>query len=74
MNHMEHVVYAEPYAGGVGAGINLLLLNEIERLVINDANKGIYSFWKTVVEDSERLIETIQATPITLEEWRKQKT
>lgn len=74
MNHMEHVVYAEPYAGGVGAGINLLLLNEIERLVINDANKGIYSFWKTVVEDSERLIETIQTTPITLEEWRKQKT
>jgi len=73
MNHMEHVVYAEPYAGGVGAGINLLLLNEIERLVINDANKGIYSLWKAVVEDSEKLIEAIHATPITLEEWRKQK-
>lgn len=73
MNNMEHVVYAEPYAGGVGAGINLLLLKEIERLVINDANKGIYSFWRAVVEDGERLIETIQATPVTLEEWRKQK-
>ena len=73
MNHMEHVVYAEPYAGGVGAGVNLLLLNEIERLVINDANKGIYSFWRAVVEDSKRLIETIQTTPVTLEEWRKQK-
>lgn len=73
MNHMEHVVYAEPYAGGVGAGVNLLLLNEIERLVINDANKGIYSFWRAVVEDSTRLIETIQTTPVTLEEWRKQK-
>lgn len=73
INHMEHVVYAEPYAGGVGAGINLLLLNEIERLVINDANKGIYSFWQTVVEESERLIETIRSTPINLEEWKKQK-
>ena len=73
MNHMEHVVYAEPYAGGVGAGVNLLLLNEVERLVINDANKGIYSFWRAVVEDSKRLIETIQTTPVTLEEWRKQK-
>lgn len=70
---MEHVVYAEPYAGGVGAGVNLLLLDEIERLVINDANIGIFSFWKSVVEDSERLIKKIQETPITLEEWRRQK-
>lgn len=73
INNMEHVAYAEPYAGGVGAGINLLLLDEIERLVINDANKGIYSFWKAVVDESDRLIETIRTTPVTLEEWRKQK-
>lgn len=73
INNMEHVVYAEPYAGGVGAGINLLLLNEIERLVINDANKGIYSFWKAVVDESDKLIEMIHTTSITLEEWRKQK-
>lgn len=73
MNNMEHVVYAEPYAGGVGAGINLLLLNEIEKLVINDANKGVYSFWKAVIEESDRLIETINATPVNLEEWRRQK-
>lgn len=73
MNNMEHVVYAEPYAGGVGAGINLLLLNEIERLVINDANKGIYSFWRTVVQECDRLIEAIRTTPVNLEEWRRQK-
>lgn len=73
MNHMEHVVYAEPYAGGVGAGVNLLLLNEIERLVINDANKGIYSFWRAVVQECDRLIEAIRTTPVNLEEWRRQK-
>lgn len=73
MNHMERVVYAEPYAGGVGAGINLLLLNEIERLVINDANIGIYSFWRAVVEESDRLIAAIQSTPVNLEVWRRQK-
>lgn len=73
MNDMEHVVYAEPYAGGVGAGINLLLLNEIERLIINDANMGIYSFWRTVVEESDRLIAAIEETTVNLEEWRRQK-
>ncbi len=71
-NHMENITYAEPYAGGVGAGINLLVLDKIERLIINDANIGIYSFWKSFVNDPDRFIGKVRDVNVSLEEWERQ--
>lgn len=51
----------------------LLFLEKVERIVINDIDKAIYSFWKSVIFDSERFIEQICSTPITIKEWKKQK-
>lgn len=70
-NNMEHIVYAEPYAGGAGAAINLLISNIVERVLINDANIGIYSFWKAVTEDNDRLCDWIMNKPVDLSEWNR---
>ena len=43
-NSMKNMVYAEPYAGGAGTAINLLLNDNVDRILINDANVCIYSF------------------------------
>ena len=40
---------------------------------LNDLDAGIYSFWKSVIDDTDNLIRLIQDTSITLEEWKKQK-
>lgn len=72
-NGLESVTYAEPYAGGAGAAINLLLGNYVNEIFINDANVGIYSFWHFLLTESERFIQTIQNIPVTLAEWRHQK-
>ena len=72
-NGLKEIVYAEPYAGGAGAAINLLLDGQVNEIYINDANIGIYSFWNAVLGESDRFIQTIYDIPVTLEEWVKQR-
>lgn len=69
INNWDKVVYSEPYAGGAGAGVNLLLSNKVERIVINDANIGIYSFWQAVRNETDRFCEKVLNCPINLETW-----
>lgn len=69
VNGLNGVSYAEPYAGGAGTAINLLLDGKVEHIFINDANVCIYSFWKYAIEESERFMETIEATPVDLKHW-----
>lgn len=72
-NGLQDVVYAEPYAGGAGAAINLLLNDYVNEIVINDANIGIYSFWNSIVNESDRFIQVIDDIPVNLEEWYRQR-
>ena len=45
INCLDNIVYAEPYAGGAGSAINLLLKSKVKEIIINDISLGIYSFW-----------------------------
>lgn len=72
-NRLQEIIYAEPYAGGAGAAINLLLSNHVNEIIINDANIGVYSFWKALINESDRFIKTIHDIPVTLTEWYKQR-
>ena len=69
VNEMRGVTYAEPYAGGAGTALNLLLLEEVDRIIINDANICVYSFWKYVISETQRFIDKIMTTPVDLETW-----
>lgn len=69
----EKVVLVEPYAGGAGASLALLFANKVEKIVINDLDKSIFTFWKIAVSDTDYLISKIKRTNITIEEWKKQK-
>jgi DNA adenine methylase len=65
--------YVEPYAGGVGAGLGLLVTGQVERVVINDLDPAIYAFWATLTEDPESLIEKIATAKLSVAEWRRQR-
>lgn len=67
------MTYIEPYAGGAGAALSLLLLEKVKKIVINDYDPAIYSFWHSVVHQPEQFIELIEKTPITIDEWHRQK-
>ena len=63
----------EPYAGGAGASLALLIGGHVEKITINDLDKAIYTFWKVAVSDTDYLIRRLRRTEITIEEWKKQK-
>lgn len=65
--------YIEPYAGGAGAAIFLLLKGYVNHIVINDADPAIYAFWKAVIDDNKRLVQLIKDTPVTIENWYRQR-
>ncbi|MDE5938438.1 MAG: DNA adenine methylase [Lachnospiraceae bacterium] len=65
--------YIEPFAGGAGIAIELLLRGVVSRIVINDYDKGIWSFWKAVLTETDRFIEELAVVPLTMEEWCRQR-
>lgn len=72
-HNWRDMTYIEPFAGGAGAAISLLLLERVERIVINDYDPAIYSFWKAIINNTDEFIDLINSTPITIDEWRTQK-
>lgn len=73
-NGNEPFTYIEPFAGGAGVAVNLILDGMVSSVVINDHDKAIYSFWRALRDETEALIELIRNTPVTIEEWYKQKS
>lgn len=65
--------YIEPFAGGAGVALDLLINNIVSEIVINDYDKGIYSFWRALLTDSERFMNQIKDIELTIAEWEKQR-
>jgi len=72
-NGMEEGAYAEPYAGGAGAALALLFSERVGRLLLNDADPCIFAMWSSVLERTEEFARLVVDTPLTVEEWRKQR-
>lgn len=72
-NKMTNVCYAEPFAGGSGAALNLLVNKSVDKIVINDASIPIYSFWKSLTEYSCEFLHLFDNTPVNITEWNNQK-
>lgn len=73
LNGLGDRATAEPFAGGAGASLNLLYLEETHEIHINDADGAIYDFWWTVVNQPRPFAELITKTPVSMVEWRSQR-
>ena len=65
--------YIEPFAGGAGIAIELLLRGIVSRVVINDYDKGIWSSWKAILTETDRFIAELAVVPLSMEEWNRQR-
>jgi DNA adenine methylase len=65
--------YAEPYAGGAGAGLYLLSEGYVDRLLMNDLNPGITAFWRSILNSPEEFIERVSAEEVTLRSWYRHR-
>jgi DNA adenine methylase len=61
--------YLEPYAGGAGVALDLLFHGHVSHIHINDIDPAVYAFWVSVTEYTDELLDLLESTPITMEEW-----
>ncbi len=73
LNSLEGCPYFEPYAGGAGAALRLLTDGIVSKIYLNDADFRIYAFWRSVLDEPERFINSIQKVDISIDQWRKQR-
>jgi DNA adenine methylase len=73
MNALVGAHYAEPYAGGAGIAIPLLYLEYVDHIHLNDLDPSVYAFWRSVIGRTEEMVRLVRDTPLTVEEWRKQR-
>lgn len=72
-NRIHAAHYAEPYAGGASLALSLLLKGAVSEIHLNDLDRSVYAFWKSVTEHSEELLERIKTIDVSMESWYAQK-
>ena len=72
-NLLADGIYSEPYAGGGGLALKLLLRGDVQAIRLNDLNRLVYSFWKVLLTEPQFLIDFINTCPLTIEFYKLQK-
>ena len=73
LNKLSSITYVEPFAGGCGLALLLLKNNIVNKLILNDIDKGVYSFWISIFKYNKKFIEIINNVDISIEERKKQE-
>lgn len=79
-NYVRHLIeingltsYIEPFAGGAAVALRLLVNNDVNRIIINDYDRGIYALWNSILTRPQELIRLIENTPINMDQWYIQR-
>ncbi len=72
-NNLMDCTYVEPYSGGAGVALALLLEGFARYIVINDLDPEIYAFWEIAVNNTDYLCDRIEHVKVSMDEWYRQK-
>lgn len=72
-NDLQRGAYAEPFAGGCGLALGLLYEGHVSEIHINDVDPAVWSFWHSVLNSTDEIVDLINITEISVEEWRRQR-
>ncbi|WP_312948088.1 DNA adenine methylase [Superficieibacter sp.] len=72
-NSITDGYYVEPYAGGAAIAIDLVMNEYVRNVIINDADPAVYSFWYSVINDTDALCSMIETCSVTMDTWYHQK-
>lgn len=65
--------YAEPYAGGAGIAMELLLRGRVSTIHLNDSCIAIHAFWHSILNEADRFCSKISRASLTIDEWKRQR-
>lgn len=72
-NNLTSSVYVEPYAGGAGAALALLVSGQVERIAINDLDPAVFAFWNAVVTQPDEFTALVKSAELSVDEWERQR-
>lgn len=68
-NNMVGTDYAEPYAGGAGLALKLMMDEYVGDIYINDLDPSIYAFWNAILTRPDDFCKWIEEVPVTVKQW-----
>jgi DNA adenine methylase len=74
LNSLGSHSIAEPFAGGAGASLALLFLEETPEIHINDADAAIHDFWWAIKNRPTQFAGKLSKTRVSMAEWRRQRS
>ncbi|MBQ0088605.1 MAG: DNA adenine methylase [Prevotellaceae bacterium] len=72
-NDMVGTSYAEPYAGGAGLALRLLMDEYVNEIFINDLDPSIYAFWYAILNNPDEMCRWIADVEISIRQWEECK-
>jgi DNA adenine methylase len=72
-NQLLDGVYVEPYAGGASVALSLLHGEYVSKVHINDLDRAVFSFWHSVLNDTEQFCRLVNDRRVSRAEWHRQK-
>lgn len=73
VNNLLGGTYVEPFAGGAGLAIKLLLNKDVKRIVLNDIDPAVFCFWNVILNKTEEFCNAIDNADLTVTEWQRQR-
>src|SRR5262245_30923227 len=73
INRLSGGHYAEPFAGGAGVAVHLLLSGQTGHIHLNDSSPAIYAFWRSIQRHADEFCQRIASASLTVNEWRRQR-
>lgn len=72
-NDLIGIEYAEPYAGGAGLAIHLLMDGYVSKIHLNDLDEWVYAFWYTILNNKDEFCMWLNNVTINIDTWRTYK-
>jgi DNA adenine methylase len=76
INHVGSIPIAEPFAGGAGASLKLLFLEDTQdtpEIYINDKDNAIYNFWWSLINSNQEFLNRISGKRVSMTEYFRQR-
>lgn len=72
INDIDSPIYCEPFCGGAGVAMDLLLKHKVDSIILNDFDICIYSVWNAILNDTESFLQMLHDTPVSIDTWHEQ--
>lgn len=70
-NDLIGTEYVEPYAGGAGLALRLLIEHKVSKIYLNDLDEWVYAFWHTILHEKKEFCTWLSTVDVQIDTWNE---